>query len=70
VQQVLETIIDTKQALKLSEVLQHTIELVKKDSKSLVVVYMVDFKIFEAVPLHWCDERFDGWEEIVRVCAE
>lgn len=65
----MDTIIDTKQALELSEVIQNTIELVKKDKKALVIVYMVDFKIFEAVPLHWCDEKYDGWEEIVKVSA-
>tara|TARA_B100000902_G_C26754467_1_gene642593 strand:+ start:380 stop:580 length:201 start_codon:yes stop_codon:yes gene_type:complete len=65
----LDTIIDTKQALELSEVIQHTLELVKKDKKSLVVVYMVDLNIFESVPTHWCDEKYDGWREIVRVCA-
>ena len=65
----MDTHLDTNQSLELSEVIKHTVKLVKKDKKSLVVVYMVDFNIFEAVPTHWCDEKYDGWQEIVRVCA-
>tara|TARA_Y100000287_G_scaffold84554_1_gene67185 strand:- start:959 stop:1159 length:201 start_codon:yes stop_codon:yes gene_type:complete len=65
----LDTIIDTNQAHELSEIIQQTIELVNKDKKELVVVYIIDFNIFEAVPAKWCDQKFEGWKEIVRVCA-
>lgn len=65
----MDTIIDTNQAQELSEIIQQTIKLVNKDKKELVVVYIIDFNIFEAVPANWCDQKFEGWKEIVRVCA-
>lgn len=65
----MDTIIDTKQAHELSAVIEQAVELVKKDKKDRVVVYIIDFNIFEAVPANWCEEQFKGWKEIVRVCA-